>query len=35
MLTIPPWGLWIMLAASAFGTILLFAQIRELGWRVK
>ena len=35
MLTIPPWALWMMLVASGIGTILLFAQVRALGWRIR
>jgi hypothetical protein len=34
MLTIPPWGLWIMVAASALGTFLLLMQLRALNWRL-
>jgi hypothetical protein len=32
MLTIPTWGLWIMFAASAVGTVLLIQQLRALRW---
>lgn len=31
-LTIPQWGLWVMFAASAVGTVLLFAQLRATGF---
>jgi hypothetical protein len=34
MLTIPGWGLWLMLIASAIGTVLLLMQIRSTGWRL-
>jgi hypothetical protein len=34
MLTIPPWALWMMMAASALGTLLLLLQLRALNWRV-
>ena len=34
MITIPPWGLWMMMVASAVGTFLLFMQLRSMGWRV-
>lgn len=30
--TIPPWGLWMMLTASAIGTCLLFRQLRQMGY---
>lgn len=33
-LTIPPWGLWMMLIASAAGTVLLARQLAAIGWRV-
>jgi len=33
MLTIPPWGLW-MMVASALGTFLLLMQLRAIGWKV-
>lgn len=33
MLTIPGWGLWLMLVASAVGTFLLFMQLRALHWK--
>lgn len=29
--TIPVWGLWMMLTASAIGTFLLFRQLRSMG----
>lgn len=32
MLVIPGWGLWIMMAASALGTVLLFLQLKTTGW---
>lgn len=32
MLQIPNWGLYMMLAASAVGTILLAQQLQALGW---
>lgn len=34
MLTIPPWGLWVMVIASAVGTFLLLMQLKALGWRL-
>jgi hypothetical protein len=34
MLTIPGWGLWMMLIASVLGSVLLFMQIRAAGWRI-
>lgn len=34
MLTIPPWGLWMMMLASALGTLLLVMQLKALGWRL-
>jgi hypothetical protein len=34
MLTIPKWGLWLMLIASAVGTILLSIQLGFTPWRV-
>lgn len=29
---IPPWGLYMMLVASALGTVLLFLQLADEGW---
>lgn len=34
MLTIPPWGLWLMFLASVIGTVLLGLQLRQTGWRL-
>ncbi len=34
MLTIPGWALWMMLIASAIGTVLLFSQLRSTGWKI-
>jgi hypothetical protein len=34
MLKIPGWGLWMMMLASAAGTVLLFQQLRATGWRI-
>lgn len=34
MLTIPPWGLWMMFAASVLGSVLLALQLRAMGWRL-
>ena len=34
MLSIPGWGLWMMMLASALGTVLLFLQLRALNWRL-
>lgn len=34
MLVIPQWGIWIMFAASAFGTLVLAMQLHATGWRV-
>lgn len=31
-LVIPQWGLWVMFAASAVGTVLLALQLRATGW---
>lgn len=33
-LIIPPWALLIMFAASALGTIMLFAQLNDIGWKI-
>jgi hypothetical protein len=29
---IPPWGLYMMMIASAIGTVLLFRQLAAAGW---
>jgi hypothetical protein len=29
---IPPWGLYMMLIASALGTFFLFRQLQDMGW---
>jgi len=34
MLKIPGWGLWMMMLASALGTVLLLVQLRSTGWRL-
>jgi uncharacterized membrane protein YdjX (TVP38/TMEM64 family) len=34
MITIPPWGLWMMFIASTLGAFLLFMQLKALGWRL-
>lgn len=34
MLKIPGWGLWMMMLASAAGTVLLFLQLKALNWKV-
>jgi hypothetical protein len=34
MLTIPGWGLWLMMLASALGTFLLLCQLKATGWRL-
>lgn len=35
MTQIPPWGLWMLMLASAVGTVLLFGQLRALHWRIR
>lgn len=33
-LVIPQWGLWMMMIVSAAGTIMLFLQLKETGFRL-
>lgn len=35
MLVIPPWGLWLMFAASAAGVVMLGLQLRQVGWGLR